>query len=389
MIDHHHSAADHDPPSSRHEAFKVGFDHRVHWTPDAFGAGRAGWLPVLTGTEQRAIAVIDAGVADRWPDLAGRIAACGQGRYSLALDPIIVPGGEPAKNDWDVVNRVTAAIDKAGLCRHAWVLAIGGGAMLDATGFAAAIAHRGVRLVRFPTTTLGQGDAGIGVKNGINAFGKKNFLGSFAPPWAVINDPVFLETLSDRDYRCGFSEAVKVALLKDPEFFQTIRTLTPRLAARDLRATRTVLERSADLHLEHITRGGDPFEVQTQRPLDFGHWAAHKLEQMTGFGLRHGEAVAIGVALDTMYAAGTGRLDPAAADVILRSLRDLGFAVYHEAMDRTDELLAGIEEFREHLGGSLSITLVTAVGSAVEVDEIDAGAMADAIGMLAAVSAGA
>ena len=92
--------------------------------------------------------------------------------------------------------------------------------MLDAVGFAAAIAHRGIRLVRLPTTTLAQADSGVGVKNGVNLFGKKNWLGAFAVPWAVLNDTALLATLPDRDFVAGFSEAVKVALLKSPEVFR-------------------------------------------------------------------------------------------------------------------------------------------------------------------------
>ena len=114
---------------------------------------------------------------------------------------------------------VHRAIHEYGIDRHAYVLAVGGGALLDMVGYAAATAHRGVRLVRVPTTVLSQNDSGIGVKNSVNAFGKKNFLGTFAPPFAVFNDFTFLTTLSDRDWRAGISEAIKVALLKDATFF--------------------------------------------------------------------------------------------------------------------------------------------------------------------------
>jgi 3-dehydroquinate synthase len=94
------------------------------------------------------------------------------------------------------------------------------GRLLDVAGLAAATAHRGVRHVRIPTTTLGQCDAGVGVKNGINAFGKKNFIGTFAPPYAVINDFQMLASLPDRDKRAGYAEAVKVALIRDRDFFE-------------------------------------------------------------------------------------------------------------------------------------------------------------------------
>src|SRR6202022_3179540 len=115
--------------------------------------------------------------------------------------------------------RMLKVFHAAGLDRRSYVVVVGGGAVLDAVGFAASIAHRGIRLVRLPTTTLAQADSGVGVKNGVNLFGKKNWLGAFAVPWAVINDTAMLATLPDRDFVCGFSEAVKVFLLKDPAAF--------------------------------------------------------------------------------------------------------------------------------------------------------------------------
>src|SRR6185312_16684743 len=157
-----------------------------------------------------------------------------------------------------------------------------------------------------PTTVLAQNDAGIGVKNGINAFGAKNMLGTFAAPFAVINDGRFLATLGERDRIAGMAEAVKVALVRDAKFFAWLRAAAPRLAAFDRDAVAQSIRRCAELHLAHIATGGDPFELGNARPLDFGHWAAHKLEVMTDHALRHGEAVALGMALDARYSVEAG-----------------------------------------------------------------------------------
>ncbi len=254
--------------------------------------------------------------------------------------------------------------------------------MLDAVGFAASAAHRGVRLVRFPTTTLAQDDAGIGVKNGINGFGKKNFIGTFGVPWAVINDESFLATQSDRDWRAGISEAVKVALLRDPALFELIADSAPALRNRDGDALRPIVRRSAELHLEHIVTGGDPYEMLTARPLDFGHWAAHKLEQLSDYDLRHGEAVAIGLAIDVLYAQRVGTLDEASAERIIGCLRDIGFTLFHPAMHDHAELLRGLQEFREHLGGALTITLLEKIGRPIDVHVIDEQIMVDTIAEL-------
>jgi 3-dehydroquinate synthase len=266
---------------------------------------------------------------------------------------------------------------------------VGGGAVLDAVGFAAAIAHRGLRLVRLPTTTLAQADSGLGVKNAVNLFGKKNWVGSFAVPWGVINDAALLATLSQRDFICGFAEAVKVALLKDARMLDELCRVAPRIAGRDSAATQPMLRRSAELHLEHITRGGDPFEMQEARPLDFGHWSAHRLEAMTSFSIRHGEAVAIGVAIDTMYSTLAHGLPEEDAHRVLHCLCSLGFDLQHDALTDMRGLLDGLEEFRQHLGGRLTVTMLRAVGAPIDVHHIDVERMREAVNRVVQFSSGA
>jgi 3-dehydroquinate synthase len=365
---------------------ELSFPHRVRFTRGAFSFENPILPDLLEPTAEgvaRAAVFIDSGVADAWPGLAGSI-ICLFGthpRLRLASPPVVLPGGEAIKNDPAHLRTILDAIHEARLCRRSYAIVIGGGGVLDAVGYAAAIAHRGVRLVRFPTTTLSQDDSGVGVKNGINAYDKKNFLGAFAPPYAVINDTEFLRTLSDRDWRSGFSEAVKVALVKDGAFFDAIERAAPAILARDLAVAEPVIVRSAGLHLRHITEGGDPFELTLARPLDFGHWAAHKLEQLSAYELRHGEAVAIGVALDTAYSALAGHLSAKDADRVLACLRALGLPTDHPLLEHTD-LPAGLDEFREHLGGRLTISLLNAIGSGFEAHQIDPGRLAGAIAFL-------
>ena len=366
--------------------FSVDYVHRVRVTRGALEVGNPALLEVLepsVGGKARVLAFVDDGVAAAWPGIETAIEAYAGAHRGIELaGPVtVVPGGERAKNDAGVVERILGAIERARICRRSYVMAVGGGAVLDAVGYSAAIAHRGVRLVRLPTTTLSQDDSGVGVKNGVNAFGKKNFLGVFAPAWAVINDEAFLETLSDRDWRCGFSEAVKVALIKDESLFERIERDAGLVAARDMSAAGPILRRCAELHIRHITAGGDAFETTKARPLDFGHWAAHKLEQMSGFELRHGEAVAIGLAIDCVYSsiAGLCARDDAARAVAC--LEGLGFGLHDEAMLR-DELMQGMEEFREHLGGELTITMLGGIGRGIDVHEIDGGMMREAVAVV-------
>ncbi len=384
--------------------FSVNYTHRTRFTRDALNPSNPVLLeampPAVPGKPAKVQFFVDASLVgsddlhsdDRLPGddrLLTRIhafIAAHPDKLTMPSAIQIVPGGEDSKNAPRWLEDMLRHIHDATICRQSYVVVIGGGAVLDCVGFAAAIAHRGVRLVRLPTTTLAQADSGVGVKNGINGFGKKNYMGAFAPPWAVINDDLFLRTLSQRDWRCGFVEAIKVACIKDRAYFEQIEAAAAGINARNHDIATPIIATSAHWHLKHITQGGDPFEMTTARPLDFGHWAAHKLEQMTWFRLRHGEAVAIGLAIDVTYAAMVGLLDESEANRIKDLLIELGFDLYDDAMQQVPELLKGIEEFREHLGGQLTVTMLKAIGRPVDVHEIDVQVMREAILSLAPMS---
>ncbi len=363
--------------------------HRVRFTRDVLGDEQDVLLEALQPSGDASPRVqfwVDENVLGAVPDLRDRIHQFGE-RHRQQVRTVgslqVVPGGEEVKNDIHILERMLKVFNAADLDRRSYVVVIGGGAVLDAVGFAAAIAHRGIRLVRLPTTTLAQGDSGIGVKNGVNLFRKKNWVGAFAVPWAVINDEALLATLSDRDFVAGFSEAVKVSLLKDAALFHRLCREAAQVRRRERDVAMPIVRRSAMLHLDHITQGGDPFEALEARPLDFGHWSAHKLEAMTDFELRHGEAVAIGVAIDTVYSSLALGLSAKTAERVLRCLADLGFAFDYPALDRREELFGGLEEFRQHLGGRLTLTMLRNVGDPVEVHSVDRELMRQAIDYVA------
>ncbi len=368
--------------------FAPEFVHRLHFTDDLLGAESSVLREVLEPSGDRPAKVqfwVDEFVDAARPDLKARLRAFlkeNADRVISAGNVQIAPGGEAVKNDIHILERMLKVFHAANLDRRSYVVVIGGGAVLDAVGFAAAIAHRGLRLVRLPTTTLAQADSGVGVKNGVNLFGKKNWLGAFAVPWAVINDTALLATLPDRDFVCGFSEAVKVFLLKDANRFDQLCASASRIRERDLSAALPVIRASADWHRRHITLGGDPFESREARPLDFGHWSAHKLEAITDFQVRHGEAVAIGLAIDTLYSSMALGLPAKDADRVIRCLLDLGFVLNHPALSDTSHLFDGLEEFRQHLGGRLTLTMLRGVGDPIDVHEVDASLMRAAIDRL-------
>jgi 3-dehydroquinate synthase len=361
------------------QSFSVRFEYKIFFTSslfDTYNNTLADFFKEKPSESLRKIFfVIDQGVADSHPTLLNDIIQYFNAHPDVQLikDIMIIPGGETAKNDTSLFDQIVEAVNEFGIDRHSYVAAIGGGAILDLVGYAAAVSHRGIKHIRIPTTVLSQNDSGIGVKNGINYNGKKNFLGTFAPPAVVFNDDEFLETLIDRDYRSGISEAIKVSLIKDPEFFNWITEHANELVARNKVSMNYLIKLCAQLHLNHIA-GDDPFETGSARPLDFGHWAAHKLEQLSNFTVLHGEAVAMGIALDSTYSFLKGMLTEAKLHRILSVLVELGFDIsspYIQINDLESPILKGLAEFQEHLGGRLTITLLTDLGTGKEVNEMD------------------
>ena len=380
--------------SSLERTIEVRWRHQVHFTHEVFAPANPLLADILIdgrpapfSPKARVLVVVDESLAQAMPGLAGRIEAwfaAHAEQLQLVCPPVPMVGGETVKNTPFRVTEMHALIDRHHIDRHNYVIAIGGGALLDMVGLAAATAHRGVRHIRIPTTTLAQADSGVGVKNGINAFGKKNFIGAFAPPFAVVNDFNLLETLSARDKRAGYVEAVKVACIRDAEFFHWLESAAGDLARFAAEPMQRLIFRSAELHLNHIATGGDPFEMGSARPLDFGHWAAHKLEQLSEYRLRHGEAVAVGMALDVIYAREQGFLQPDQAERILTLLERLGYDLFVNELLHEDEhgqlrVVTGLEEFREHLGGELTITLLREIGRGFEVHEMAAPVVVQAI----------
>jgi len=369
----------------------VSFEFPVIFTDSIFDPSNPALVDAIDRlgeeTVHRVVVFVDANVAQGRHGLFDAITGYFQAhsqRLALAMLPQMLAGGESIKNDFSVVESLVNLMLMARMSRHACVVVVGGGAILDAAGFAASLVHRGLRVVRVPTTVLSQNDGGVGVKNGINFAGQKNAMGVFAPPFAVINDFEFLTTLDDRQWHEGIAEAFKVSIIRDKPFFEFLTENAEKLHQRDSVAMQHLVFRCAELHLDHIRTGGDPFEFGHARPLDFGHWSAHKLETMSDFKISHGEAVAVGVLLDSLYAVSKGWLTRAEFDQIHLALKQSGIPIWRDELEWTDgggnlKIFEGIAEFQEHLGGKLCITFPHSIGSRHEVHEIDFDAMADAI----------
>jgi len=365
------------------QEFSIPYRYPVSFTQDLFDTSNPllNDTLCLAGTNQRhrIVVFIDEGVILGQPKLLQRIAHYADHHsktIELTTKPIPMPAGEKIKSDLYFIEQMQQVIGDQRIDRHSFVIGVGGGALLDAVGLVAATSHRGIRHIRIPTTVLAQNDSGVGVKNGVNLFGQKNYIGTFAPPFAVLNDYQFIETLPTRDKISGMAEAVKVALIRDVVFFKWLETNSSKLVNFEPSAMRHMIKRCAELHMHQIANGGDPFETGSVRPLDFGHWAAHRLETLTRYHLRHGEAVAIGIALDTHYSVLTGLLPNGADERVHKLLTTLGFKLWHPGLEHKTadgilEILQGLTDFQEHLGGELTITLLRDIGVGEEVHEMD------------------
>ncbi|WP_299324300.1 3-dehydroquinate synthase [uncultured Maribacter sp.] len=372
------------------QSFQVQYDYQLYFTSGLFALNNLLFANLIADYKDfepvKLLFVLDDGVKNHHPPLINQIEAyCRKNQQTIKYtSTLVLPGGEQVKNSDAAIDSVLKGVNENKICRHSFVVVIGGGAVIDMVGYAAAIAHRGVKLIRIPTTVLSQNDSAVGVKNSVNAFKKKNFLGTFAPPFAIINDSNFLETLEQRDWISGISEAIKVALIKEKTFFKYIADNATALKNREIEPMQYVIYKCAEMHMNHIAQGGDPFESGSSRPLDFGHWAAHKMEFMTNYGLRHGEAVAKGIALDVTYAQLIGLISEADLKHILDVMIAIGFdlSLPVESPVEIQSLLDGIEEFREHLGGQLTITLISDLGVKHDVHTIDMELMAQAVSKL-------
>jgi len=365
------------------QRFSVPYQYPVAFTRHLFAPENSLLADVVALREaekrHKCLIYVDDGLTRARPGLIPAIAAyfdAHAARMELLEAPVQLPGGERIKRELTHIESIQDAIHRLGVDRHSFVIAVGGGAVLDAVGLAAATAHRGVRHIRAPSTVLSQNDSGVGVKNAVNLNGVKNFIGAFAPPWAVLNDLALLDDLPRRDRIAGIAEAIKVALIRDGDFFTWLEANSDSLATFERTAEEHMIRRCAELHMHQIAHGGDPFELGSARPLDFGHWSAHRLEALTHNHVSHGEAVAIGIALDTRYSVLAGLLPEGEEARVVALMEHLGLRLWHPALvkpgaDGTPAILTGLREFREHLGGELTVTLLKSIGEGVEVHEMN------------------
>jgi 2-epi-5-epi-valiolone synthase len=296
------------------------------------------------------------------------------------VDTIVLRLSEGEKNLTALTELISSFENLAVRRRRDLIVAVGGGIILDIAGFAANIFRRGVPCLRIPTTLVGAIDAGIGVKNAVNFRQHKSRVGTYSAPYAVIVDPGFLSTLSDRQIRNGLSEALKIALVADPKLFELIEAHGEdlirsklqshsgnELVCRSIRAM--LLELAPNLHERNLDRFAD-----------YGHTFSPIFEFALN-DVQHGEAVALDMALATALAAFTRVLDWTTARRILVAQDHLGLPITRSDMT-LDMLVRGIQDARKHRGGRLRMPILRAIGDATFIDEVSEPVLSDALAFI-------
>jgi 2-epi-5-epi-valiolone synthase len=277
----------------------------------------------------------------------------------------------PAAKVLRTVQAVLARAKRLGLGPDDRIIAIGGGTIMDTVGFAAALYHGATPFIRVPTTLVGLVDAGVGFKVGVDAEGHRNLLGAYHPPAACLGDPGFLHTLPSLELRCGLAEMIKIAAVRDGELFGLIEDSYGEVLARRIGPTVTrLLYRSIVAMVTDLA--DNPCETELRRLPDFGHEFGHMLETVSGRRLRHGEAVAIGMALSCELAASTGWLAREDADRIVGLLQRAGLPVYDACCDPA-ALWHGLhDDVLPHKGGHLHLAVPIGIGSGGFIEPLSA-----------------
>ena len=372
-------------------ALDAGFTHRVVFARNAFGNGGGPLADILReGCREnpRVLAVVDYNVARQTQGLPGGIAAAMEAAGATpAGKPVLAAGGEQAKNDggrtaWALANTMLSA----GLSRGDCVLAIGGGAVLDAACFAAAAVRGGIATVRMPTTLLAQCASGCSVSCGVDTPARKNAFSARTSAIATVCDFSFLSSLTPENFRNGIPEAVRTAALHDREFLEWIGENAGKLAVCDAAAAEETVRRSVAAGMRGLAERGAAGSF-----CRFGGWAADRLQETSRWRLWHGYALAMGVCIDTAYAVQKRWLPEEDGDLIGTILHKTGglygLERFPQLLDNAASLTEGLAEWGENLRGPLAVSYPGPLGEERVETDVDAALYAGIVKELRETSA--
>jgi shikimate kinase / 3-dehydroquinate synthase len=319
-----------------------------------YGGGQGGGLLVVTDehVERRAKPLMDALASD-----------------GIAAQLHVVPAGEAAK-ELAVLADIYEALAAAGIDRQGILIALGGGAVGDVAGFAAATWMRGIRYLQLPTTLLAMVDSSIGGKTAINLPAGKNMAGAVHQPSAIFCDLDYLATLPDEEYRASLAEVIKAALIADRSFADWLTANLSAVLRREPKAMREAVGRAIAIKAAVVAE--DPQETGARAILNYGHTVGHALERAAGFGrLRHGEAVAWGMEVAALISQRTGACGPETVAVQQALLRNAGLLAARPAVPH-GELIAAMRHDKKSRAGELRWVLLREVGRAEYGQLVDA-----------------
>jgi 3-dehydroquinate synthase len=316
----------------------------------------------------RAVAIVTDETVDR---IHGERVAEWLTETGIKVQKMVIPPGEQSKSLPTAV-RLLDWLAKTETGRRDMLLALGGGVVIDTVGWVASAYMRGIPYINAPTTLIGQVDAAVGGKVGVDHSTAKNLIGAFYAPHAVVSCVGWLTTLDARQVRSGLAEAIKLAVISSPELFDFIEQHLQSLLALDVSSLRSLVHAASAIKCGLVER--DPYEADLRRTLNFGHTVGHAVEKVTGYGpVLHGEAVAYGMAVAIRVAATRGVLAPAAASRIIGILRAAGLPMTPEevpVVPAADDVIAALAKIRQVRGGSLRFVLPTGIGSALIADDV-------------------
>ena len=273
--------------------------------------------------------------------------------------PLIVPSGEQSKSLTQTA-QVADAMIRAGLDRHSFVAALGGGVVGDLAGFVASIYYRGIPLIQIPTTIVAQVDSAVGGKTGVNSRLGKNLLGTFYPPSLVIADVGTLETLPEREFDEGFAEVIKHGIIRDRSLLGDM----VHFDRRDSIALAGIIHRNVEIKAAIVSL--DEFERTGDRALlNFGHTIGHAIEQAAGYGrYLHGEAISLGMVAAGRISMKRAGLPAADFDEMLARLRQFRLPTQLASDVDTGAVMASLARDKKFAAGQIRFVLTSSLGSA-------------------------
>jgi 3-dehydroquinate synthetase len=300
---------------------------------------------------------------------------------------VIVDASEHAKG-FEQVEQICRAAADAGLPRNGLIVAVGGGVTLDIAGLAASMFRRGTRYIRVPTTLVGLVDVAVGIKQGVNAFGRKNILGAFFPPAASVNDYSLLRTSPRRSIACGLAEIVKIALVRDEVLLAAVEDHGRELLSSRCQmpaAASPILRRAETLMMEELAP--NLFETDLARLVDFGHTFSPLIETASDYEIAHGEAVALDILMSTGIAVAKGLCTSELPERLKTLFPALNLPMWHDRLPDVDDCRRALDGVVAHRGGTLNLVVPTRAGAATFVQHVSTRELSGALDWMQATAA--